>query len=288
MRIILQNLRKCDHWKSVIRLGPSSFVGAFLPVHLTHSLLFCAMLSGCYVETPSAGPEVISMRLSELLADQDPDMRRTAAEALGKIGRDSSMTALIAALQDGEARVRAAAALALGRIGQAESAPALVRSLADPAEMVRVAAAMALGELESSEFSEALILEKFRPLDNTERLAAGRALLGLGAVSFSQEVVGALRDPSPRIRQVAAAVLGESGDPKAIPLLVTLLQSDRVADVRSEAAFRLGKIGDDLIAGKLESIAGTDQDVRVRGWARWASQQVTRSHESGSATQPTR
>jgi HEAT repeat protein len=240
------------------------------------------------VETPSAAPEVVSMRLSELLADQDPDMRRTAAEALGKIGRRSSMAALIAALQDGEAGVRAAAALSLGRIGEAESAPALVRSLADPAEIVRVAAAMALGEIESSPFSETLILARLHHLDDAERLAAGRALLGFDTVSFSHELVDALQDSSPRIRQVATAVLGESGDARAIPLLLTLLQSDRVADVRSEAAFRLGKIGDDLVVGKLEKIAETDQDVRVRGWARWASQQITLSRESDSATRPSR
>ena len=272
----------------MIHFGLFSFVSSPPPVHLLVSFLFWPILAGCYGETPSAGPEVVSVRLGELLADQDPDMRWTAAEALGKIGHRSSRTALIAALRDQEARVRAAAALSLGRIGEAESAPALVQSLADPAEMVRVAAAMALGELEPSPSSEALVLTGFRRPDDAERLAAGWALLGFGTVSFSQELIKMLREPNPRIRQVAAAILGESGDARAIPPLLTLLQSDRVADVRSEAAFRLGKIGDERVASKLETVAELDQDIRVRGWARWARRQITLSHESGSGIRPSR
>ena len=246
------------------------------------------MLAGCYVETPPADPDMVSARLGELLEDPDPDMRRTAAEAMGKIGRRSSRAGLIAALHDREARVRAAAALSLGRLGDAESGLALLQSLSDPAELVRVVAALALGEVEPAPISEALILERLRHPEDSERLAASRALLGLENISFSEELVGRLRETNPKIRQGVVAVIGETGDVRAVPHLLALLQTDAIASVRAEAAFRLGKIGDDRITSELAKSAETDSDVVVRGWARWALQQIKQSHESGSGSRLSR
>ena len=228
----------------------------------------------------------MSARLSESLADPDPDMRRTAAEALGKIGHRSSRNGLISALDDREPRVRAAAALSLGRLGEAESGPALIQSLSDSVEAVRVAAALALGEIEPSPVSEALILSRLGHADGPERMAASHALLGLDTISFSDELAGALRDTDPRIRQGVAAALGETGDMRAIPHLVSLLRADASAGVRTEAAFRLGKIGNDRVMSDLAKVAETDSDVGVRGWARWAMEQIKQSHESDSGIRP--
>ena len=61
-------------------------------------LLLCSVVYGCYVDTPSGAPETVSRRLVELLADPDSDVRRTAAEALGKVGHKSSNASLIVAL----------------------------------------------------------------------------------------------------------------------------------------------------------------------------------------------
>ncbi|MBI4003173.1 MAG: HEAT repeat domain-containing protein [Nitrospira defluvii] len=262
---------------------PSAFA-----IHLIFWLLFWSVMAGCYVDAPPAGPDVMSARLGELLADPDPDMRRTAAEALGKIGHRSARSGLISALNDREACVRSAAALSLGRLGDAESGTALVQSLSDPAEAVRVAAALALGEIEPSPVSEALILARLRHTDGPERMAASRALLGLDTISFSGDLAGALRDTDQRIRQGVAAVLGETGDVRAVPHLLSLLRTDAVAGVRTEAAFRLGKIGDDRVMPDLAKVATSDSDLVVRGWARWAMQQIKQSRESGSGSRPSR
>lgn len=194
----------------------------------------------------------------------------------------------MAALHDHEARVRAAAALSLGRLGDAESGLALVQALSDPAEVVRVAAALALGEVEPASVSEALILELLRHPDDSKRMAASRALLGLEKISFSMELVGALKEKNANIRQGVAAALGETGDVRAVPHLLALLQTDAIGGVRGEAAFRLGKIGDDRITSELAKIAETDSDAVVRGWTRRAIQQITQSHESGSGSRPDR
>jgi HEAT repeat protein len=250
-------------------------------IHLSFWLLLGSMVAGCYVETAPVGPDMVSARLGELLKDPDPDMRRTAAEAMGKIGRGSSRAGLIAALHDREARVRAASALSLGRVGDRESGPALVESLSDPAEMVRAAAALALGEIGPPPVSESLILSRLLHTDDGERLAASLALLVLDMVSFSAELVDALRDTNAKIRQGVAAVLGETGDLRAIPYLLVLLQTDTHAGVRAEAAFRLGKIGDERVTSELATIAETESDGMVRRWTRWAIQQIKQSHGPG-------
>lgn len=251
-------------------------------IHLIFGLLLGTLMAGCYVETPPEGPDVMSARLGGLLMDQDPGMRRTAAEALGKIGHRSARAGLESTLKDQDARVRAAAALSLGRLGQPESGTALVRCLFDPAEIVRVAAALALGEIEPSPAREAQILTAFHHSDGSGRIAAIRALLGLDAISFSVDLVKALRDPDPKIRQGVAAVLGETGDVRVIPDLMSLLRTDAVAGVRSEAAFRLGKIGDESVIGDLTVVVGADSNLVVRGWAGWAIQQLTQAHGYGS------
>ncbi|MEJ7709421.1 MAG: HEAT repeat domain-containing protein [Pyrinomonadaceae bacterium] len=57
--------------------------------------------------------------LAALLKDQEEEVRIAAAEALGKVGAESSILALTAALQDQNAQVRGNAAFALGQIGGA-------------------------------------------------------------------------------------------------------------------------------------------------------------------------
>ena len=246
------------------------------------------MVYGCYVDTPSGDPETVSRRLVELLADPDPDVRRTAAEALGKVGHKSSNASLIVALDDPDARVREAAALALGRLGDGKSGMALAGHLADSAEPVRMASALALGEIEFSADREAQTLAVLRHPQGFARIAAIRALLSLDTVSLSADLINALRDPDARVRQGAAAALGETGNPDAISHLRSLLRTDGAASVRTEAAFRLGKIGDHAVLAELSRVVEADPDMRVRGWARWAVQQITLSHEFGSERQPSR
>ena len=228
------------------------------------------------------------MRLSELLADPDPEVRRTAAEALGKVGHRAASSGLNAALNDQDHRVRSAAALSLGSVGDGVNGIALVEHLADSAEPVRAASALALGEMEVSTAREEQILEALQNPKSAVRVAASRALLGLDTVSLSADLVSALRDSNANVRQGVTAVLGETGDARALPYLLKLLKSDPDAGVRSEAAFRLGKVGDNRVVAELSAVAARDSDMTVREWARWAVRQIMPTREFGSGTRPSR
>ncbi len=91
--------------------------------------------------------DVVVPALIAAVADDHPDVRISAVEALGlKPGRDASVAALIGALTDPDDEVRFNAALALARIGPAAAAavPALARGLRDPNRYVRGYAVEAL------------------------------------------------------------------------------------------------------------------------------------------------
>ena len=88
-------------------------------------------------------PEV--ERLISRLKDKDAGIRRSAAEALGKVGLDAkgAVGALARALKDDDKNVVFDAAFALGRIGGA-SVPALIDTLKESDKSVRRRAIEAL------------------------------------------------------------------------------------------------------------------------------------------------
>src|SRR5207302_1700537 len=112
-------------------------------------LLISLSLAGCVVSTDYAAPapEQVLPRLLAVLKDPNPEQRRTAAQALGKIARKEAIPTLVEALRDPDAGVRRNAAWALGMIGEAAMGPdrsPLASLLFDPDPGVREAARPAL------------------------------------------------------------------------------------------------------------------------------------------------
>ena len=245
-------------------------------------LLVWVTFAGCYVDTPATPRDVVSIRLIALLHDQDADVRKTAAEALGKIGAKAAASELTGTLQDKDARVRAAAALSLARMGALEAAPALVTLLADPVPIVQEASSLALGELDPD---RALDKKIARFLDSDQiatRVAASRALLGLTGIQYSPALLSRLHDTDPAVRQTTGALLGETGDGRAIPHLIERMERDPDPGVRVETAYRLGKIGDARAHSLLRRVAQRDENLSVRLWAAWGLQLPTPPPEPGS------
>lgn len=259
------------------------FLSRLIALGLAHSLM-----AGCYADVPPAAPVEVSNRVTELLSDPDPDVRRTAAESLGKIGERTASHSLLVALNDQDSRVRAAAARSLGRLGEGGSGVALAGRLADSSDAVRAASALAMSEIENIATTESESLRLLRHQDPAVRIAVTRALAGQDSMRFTAELVEALHDPDAQVRQGVAAALGETGDGRAVPHLVRLLKTDQSAGVRSEAAFRLGKLGDASVVRELLTVAQADADPTARGWARWAVDQITLARVPDLGIQPIR
>jgi HEAT repeat protein len=204
--------------------------------------VFCALL---FWASSAQGADVDTL-VKDLKA-KDPDLRRTAARELGKMGAEAkpAVDALAKALKDDDTFVRRFAALALGEIGaDAKGAvPALAAALRDREKRVVEAAATALGSMGS---------EGVKPL------------------------AALVKDPSkePALRARAAESLGKIGPAakSAVPVLVEVLQNKSKdkkkknmpvdGSLRLEVVQALGSIGPEAKEAQpvLEEIAANRRE----------------------------
>ncbi len=197
-----------------------------------------------------------------------------AAQVLAEIGDESSVDALMGALEPNQpAEVRAAAAQALGRLGAQQAKAKLIEALQDKdvALDVRCAAARALGRLGAADGAGPLAAAlKERPpvLPETEeggeaegeapepppdetiplRVAACQALGQIGEPTSANDLIEAADpdvEPSLLVRREACAALGEIGSKDALPVLLEALK-----DVLEEP-------------GDAGVVPDTDGDIRV-------------------------
>lgn len=177
---------------------------------------------------PSASPPLIT-----LLTTAHPVIRARAADTFA-ISRDrSAVPALLDALQGEYFTVRSRAALALGSIGDPKAVPTLLLALKDRETEVRIAACHALGV--------------FREPSTFDEVA---------------EVL--LDDPIIDVRQAAARALGNTGHPKAIPLLMEALhdsywwyERESAAGDLLEAIEKMGAEAVDPLIDALQDKEGT-------------------------------
>lgn len=205
-----------------------------------------------------------------LLRDEQVETRRTAVEALGKIGDQTAVSSISPLLRDPSPLVRAAAARAIGRIGPSSAngiAAALAQALEDPVDRVREAAAVAIGDIEPASNELRPIIRLAVSADNMEiRYSAVQALLQIDPSGIEDQLIPLLRDPDERVRQGATALLGASSDPIISREIRDRLLSDSSPGVRAEAGYQAGKVGGPEVLATLEKAIKQEVDVGVRRW----------------------
>ncbi len=148
--------------------------------------------------------------LSEALAsDAGPEVRKAAAAALGALGDDGATEQLaLSVLEDDQAEVRTAAANSLGEIQDTSALPSLMQARAgDESAAVRSAASEALDEFPISQLRETL--REFG--DSSERAAAAELLGERGNASAVPELIEAMSDPDPQVREAATSAVEKLG-----------------------------------------------------------------------------
>lgn len=240
------------------------------------------------------GAEAGGAQAAQLLKSEDWQVRTTAAEALGRLGRDAAShgEALAALLGDGEAPVRMAATAALGKLGAAaakfcvtalqsskarqreaacealgmmgpsaaEHGAALAELLQDSDWQVPTAAANALKRLGPSAASHcATVLGRCEPL---ARAPVAEALVrlgrGQGGIEAAESLLPLLRSPEQGVRKYAAECLGSLGAEIARDYASALLplKEDGDREVRSAAKQALVKLG--LYSGLPQQLGNGD------------------------------
>lgn len=176
-----------------------------------------------------------------IVALKDKKTGENAADALVKIGRPA-VKPLITAMKNENGEVRKNAARALGEIKDRRAVKTLIAALDDEDKDFREIVVQALGRIEDSRVVEPLI----SVLNNQDEDESVRweAAASLGKIKSSRSVeplIHALKDKSRDIRGVAAAALGEISDDRAIEPLIEALK-DRDKSIRRNIALALRKI----------------------------------------------
>ncbi len=234
-------------------------------------------MTGCVVETPPHSPSQVTETLVVLLQDPQPDIRRTAAQSLGKIGSPEAIPALISALDDQDEEVRHWSAWALGMTSETlpqHAVVGLIQKLSDSSPHVRQAASLALGRTSSPQ-ELMKVLEEAYPISTPQTQQAIIQTLTHFEFPFSYSLfLKALKSPDAFTRQAGIAGIGELGDRRGIKMLRTHLLEDPNVGVRAEAAFRLGKLGGPADLTVLRKAKNTDPTPQVHFWSSWALDQI--------------
>jgi HEAT repeat protein len=175
---------------------------------------------------------------------------------LGQLGHEAAVAPLSDARRHGDWKVRGAVAGALGRIGVEEAVPALVDLLSDENEIVRKSAAFGLGRTASKTREEcecddaisgrewtAAVDALSRALGDryyAVRYNAAAALAYAGRPALAALTEGA-RSGSGNARLMAIWGLGETGSPDAASVIEDLLRSENWV-TRAHAAEAAGKL----------------------------------------------
>lgn len=244
------------------------------------------VLAGCYAST-TPEPDIVVPRLIALLQDSRPDLRRTAALSLGKIASLDAASRLILALGDADPLVRQYSAWALGNLGeqvQAHATPALLHLMEDPVPAVAEAAAQAIGSIGAGPEVIAQLVTILTEGSLPARRSAISALGLLESPLAYDGLLNGLLDGDAEVRQGAIAALGELGDRRAAPSIMTRMRHDTDAGVRTQAAYQLGTLGDETALPALRTAAVDDSSEQVRRWAQHAIEALSSSGEPGSTT----
>jgi HEAT repeat protein len=153
-----------------------------------------------------------------------PLVRYHATEALGAIGDDRAIPALVAALGDLEENrggVAAGAEVALRRFG-ARAVPALLEATATAPDQVRTRSVRLLGRI-----GVGVPLDQLRKLlhegSENVRVQAATALWLVGETQATTDLIAALGDESRYVRSAAAEALAHQRRPEARAVLEAVL-----------------------------------------------------------------
>jgi HEAT repeat protein len=202
----------------------------------------------------------IGERVSQLLKSEASGVRLSATGALGKIGGEQAVTALIKALHDKDRGVRERAAEALNKIGREQAVTALIKALKSENRRVRARAAETLNKIGREQAVTALI-KALKSEDRGVRKGAAEALNKIGE---EQMLAALIKDKVLGMRLNAAEMLGKIVGEQAVAALIEAL-NDKASFVRKRIAMALGKIVEEQpVAALIKNLKSEDDTVRWR------------------------
>lgn len=181
--------------------------------------------------------------LIQVVRSGDERSRFIGAQLLGKIGDTRAVEPLIEMLNSDSVPLRQAAVEALGKLADERCVQPLSDLLIDdPVASIRVKAAEALGFLKYIE-AEDVLVEALGDSSAEVRRGALIALDSFWDSRLDSIFVKMSEDANDNVRYTAVQILRRSKIQGTLTRFIELL-SDNVPDIRQEAAYALGEIGD--------------------------------------------
>ncbi|MDB6123549.1 MAG: repeat-containing protein [Pedosphaera sp.] len=224
--------------------------------------------------------------LHKALADKENLVSSRAAQALGKIGKES-VPILLPDLHNSDPVFRRQIIYALGLVGAdaQEAVPALIEQLDDPDALVRTTTIDALSKIGAA--ATPVLVEALHDKNAAKRQSAAKAIatIHLKNGKVSEALIEVLQDSEPAVRRQAAESLGilSPGLPSVVTALIHALQ-DQNSEVRLEAIRGLGRAGkraESASPALKESLKDPDESVRAAALAA-----LTKITNTTSSTSP--
>lgn len=233
------------------------------------------------------GEAVIAPLQQVMRTTEDEDIRFWTIKTLGKLG-PKAQKFLLEALRSGDKKIRYVIAAALGESGDKRVIKVLIESLADPDWTIRKSATMALAEIGDNAVDMMLeylrgpnedirdgclrslvragdrglkrLFDEIVKMDDNQRFLIRKSIVKIGS-RVVEPLMRLFKLSNPEILSFAASALGEIGNPRAVPVLITgLSHSDW--NVRRSSAYALTEIGERGVDKISEALKSANDDVR--------------------------
>ncbi len=258
----------------------------------------CLVAASIGPDAAEAAPALVE----RLEVEKRPWVRQQVVMALGAVGSEAAVPALVKELNDAQEATRVGAAYGLGRIGPAavSGESALAKSLASPDPVLKVVSAWALAKVKpedpaAKEQAVTVLAESLTSKDPLARVAAFRGLADLRpgpakvlpivrqqlasedpeTVSESLRMLAEMGEPAvpaliealklPQGRALAAAILADIGPPAraAVPALIEIARTDKNSAAKVEAFMAMGTIGHAEAGAPVATAALADPNEKV-------------------------
>lgn len=202
--------------------------------------------------------------LTEAVSDGSSEVRKAAAEALGKSGAEGATGALIRLLSDSDEQVTLSALGSLARQRDETCIPAILETIqTTQSDRVKASAAIVLGRFVHRD-SQDILLKLVRDADDRVRANALEALSGY-SLSFDRAMKvypPLLRDENHRVRGNAALALFRYHPQTALDAVEKMFHSSN-PHMRAAAAYCSSQIQNRETAQWLATLVLTEQDTEV-------------------------
>ncbi|MEW6712146.1 MAG: HEAT repeat domain-containing protein, partial [Candidatus Riflebacteria bacterium] len=233
------------------------------------------------------GEAVIAPLQQVLKTTEDEDIRFWTIKTLGKLG-PKAQKFLLEALRNGDKKTRYVIAAALGESGDKRVIKVLIESLADPDWTIRKSATMALAEIGDNAVDMMLeylrgpnedirdgclralvrtgdrglkrLFDEIIQMDDNQRYLIRKSIVKIGS-RVVEPLMRLFKLSCPEIISFAASALGEIGNPRSVPVLITGL-SNNDWNVRRSCAYALTEIGERGVDKIAEALKSANDDVR--------------------------